>query len=298
KAIAGPDPDFGLAPDAPDADRRKRLAEWITSPNNPLFARVIVNRLWQYHFGRGIVATASDFGFNGSRPTHPELLDWLARSLQENGFRLKPIHRLIVTSATYRQSATLRADGMKTDSDNRFLWRRSPQRLTAEEIRDAALVFSDRIDRQTGGEGYRDVRHFQYKGSNFYESIEEASESLLRRTIYRFSPRGGRNPFLDTFDCPDPSVTTPQRPETTTPLQSLALMNNPLMFQMADSFAKHVERQHASDVGQQIQLACETAYARPAGAEETAAAQRFVQQFGLASFCRVLLNSNEFLYVR
>ncbi|MCA9200516.1 MAG: DUF1553 domain-containing protein, partial [Planctomycetales bacterium] len=295
-AIQGIDPKFGLPPNATDAERRQALANWVTDANNPLFARVIVNRLWHAHFGKGLVATPSDFGFNGGQPTHPELLDWLASQLQDNGFRLKELHRLMVTSATYRQSSTLRADAAQIDADNRWLWRMTPRRLTAEEIRDAALLFGKRLDRRVGEIGYRDVRHFEFKGSNFYESIEEPDQ-LLRRTVYRFTPRGGRNPFLDTFDCPDPSVTTPLRATTTTPLQALALMNNPLVFQLADAFAERVALE-ANQTSHQIDRIYHIAYGRAVSNEETETAHTFVEQFGLSAFCRIVLNSNEFLYVR
>ncbi|MCA9059285.1 MAG: DUF1553 domain-containing protein, partial [Planctomycetaceae bacterium] len=298
RAIAGLSADFGLTPDAPEQDRRRKLAEWITSRGNPLFSRVIVNRLWQYHFGHGIVTTTSDFGFNGGRPSHPDLLDWLASQLPQDGFHLKSIHRLIVTSATWRQSAEINEEGMRIDADNRLLWRRTPQRLNAEEIRDAALVFSGQLDRTVGGQGYRDVRHYQYKGSNFYESITETDDASRRRTIYRFAPRGGRNPFLDTFDCPDPSVTTPQRAETTTPLQSLALMNNELVFSLSDRLAARIRDEAGPDLTSQLNLAMEMIYGRIATAEDSTAITPFVAQYGLESLCRVMLNSNEFLYVR
>lgn len=297
-AVTGKSSDFGLAPDASDADRRLKLAEWIADRDNPLFSRVIVNRLWQYHFGQGLVATPSDFGFNGGQPSHPDLLDWLAQRLLSEGYRLKPMHRLMVTSATYRQSSAPNIAAAKIDADNRLLWRKPPLRLEAEEIRDAVLVATGQLNAAVGGVGYRDVRHFQFKGSNFYESIDEAGPESRRRTIYRFSPRGGRNPFLDTFDCPDPSVTTPKRAATTTPLQSLALMNNALVFQMADDFANRMQREAGDSPAAQIKLVYLVAYAREAEEPEVQSAALFVGEHGLPSFCRVVLNSNEFLYVR
>lgn len=297
-AVTGQSSDFGLAPDASDADRRLKLAEWITDRDNPLFSRVIVNRLWQYHFGQGLVATPSDFGFNGGHPSHPDLLDWLAQKLRSDCYRLKSMHRLMVTSTTYRQSSSPNIAAAKIDADNRLLWRKSPLRLEAEEIRDAVLVATGQLNAAIGGVGYRDVRHFQFKGSNFYESIDEAGPEARRRTIYRFSPRGGRNPFLDTFDCPDPSVTTPKRAATTTPLQSLALMNNALVFQMADDFATRMQREAGDSTVAQIKLVYRVAYAREADEQELQSAVPFVVENGLASFCRVILNSNEFLYVR
>ncbi len=298
-AVVGVNPDFSLAADAGDADRRLRLAEWITHRDNPLFARVIVNRLWQYHFGSGLVTTASDFGFNGGTPSHPELLEWLAMTLRENGYRLKSMHRLMVTSAAYRQVSTRNVQSAKLDTDNRWLWRKSPLRLEAEEVRDAILVASRQLNSTVGGVGYRDVRHFEFKGSNFYESIDESASDSLRRTLYRFAPRGGHNPFLDTFDCPDPSTTTPRRATTITPMQALALMNNDLVFQMADKFATRVQREvgETGTTVQQINAVYAHAYGRTANKSELDLGCRFVEKNGLASYCRVIFNSNEFLYV-
>lgn len=296
-AVTGESPDFGLAPDASDADRRLKLAEWVTHSDNPLFARVMVNRLWQYHFGQGMVTTPSDFGFNGGQPSHPDLLDWLSQEFRRGGYHLKRMHRLIVTSATYRQSSALNPAAAKIDADNRLLWRKTPQRLEAEEIRDAVLVATGKLNSAIGGVGYRDVRHFEFKGSNFYESVNETGPESLRRTIYRFSPRGGRNPFLDTFDCPDPSVTTPKRAATTTPLQALALMNNALVFSLADDFAARIQREAGDSTESRVKLVCLVAYGREADQQEVRLASKFVNEQGLASYCRVILNSNEFLYV-
>jgi hypothetical protein len=156
-AVTGPDADFGLHENSPDAERRKKLAEWITHPNNPLFPRVIVNRLWHHHFGTGLVATPNDLGFNGGQPSHPGLLDWLAWELKRNGYRLKHIHRVMVTSSAYRQSSEPNARGMALDADNRYLWRKSPVRLDAESLRDAMLLVSGKLNRQMGGPGFRDV---------------------------------------------------------------------------------------------------------------------------------------------
>jgi hypothetical protein len=297
RAVPGIQPDFDLPPDASDADRRKKLAEWITHRDNPLFARVIVNRLWHYHFGQGLVTTPSDFGYNGGKPSHPALLDWLAQSLRQHDYRLKPIHRLIVTSAAYRQSSKPNPAAAKLDVGNRLLWRKSPQRLEAEAIRDAVLAVAGQLDPQVGGRGYRDVRHFAFKGSNFYEPLAETGSQQRRRTIYRFAPRGGRNPFLDTFDCPDPSATAPQRASTTTPLQALALMNNALIFQTADLFAERVTRDAGQDVEKQTALLYRLAYGRIADADEIRSASRFAKEHGLPALCRVVLNSNEFVFI-
>jgi hypothetical protein len=297
-AVPGGGSDFGLSVDAPDAERRRKLAEWIASPNNPLFARVMVNRMWHYHFGQGLVPTPSDFGFNGGKPSHPELLDWLASQFQASGFRMKHMHRLIVTSATWRQASAPNEAALRIDAENRLLWRKSPQRIEAEAIRDAILVVTNRLNPEVGGRGYRDVEHFKFKGSNFYGLLDETETKTYRRTIYRFMPRGGRNPFLDTFDCPDPSATAPKRATTITPLQALSLMNNSLVFAMADDFALRVQRDASDAVDRQIRLVYEMAYGREADDSEVELGANFAATHGLASFCRVILNSNEFLYLR
>ena len=298
RAIDGCESDWHLDQGANDYERRIQLARWVTDRHNPLFARVIVNRLWQYHFGQGLVATPSDFGFNGGQPTHPALLDWLASQLIQNDYRLKPLQRLIVTSETYRQTSQPREAALKIDADNKYLWRSSPQRLEAETLRDALLVVTDRLDRQVGGDGYRDMRHYFFKGSHFYELLSETGPDARRRTIYRFTPRGNQNPFLSTFDCPDPSATTPRRPVTTTPLQALALLNNAMVFDLADHFAKRIQARAGTDIDAQIETAFELAYARPATNDEVKHCRAFIQQQDLAALCRVIFNSNEFLYVR
>jgi hypothetical protein len=297
-AVPGGEAGFGLAPDAPDAERRIRLADWITHRDNPLFVRVMVNRVWHYHFGQGLVTTPSDFGFNGGRPSHPELLDWLASQFQAMGYRLKPLHRLIVTSATYRQASAPAEANSRIDADNRLLWRKAPQRLDAEELRDAVLVVTGRLSPEIGGRGYRDVEHFKFKGSNFYKLLEEATFETHRRTIYRFTPRGGRNLFLDTFDCPDPSTTAPKRANTITPLQALSLMNNSLVFTMADYFAAQVKQEAGDEVKTQVSRVYLRAFGREATPEEIDLSDDFIASHGLAAFCRVILNSNEFLYLR
>jgi hypothetical protein len=303
RAVTGVSSDFGLPAEAADADRRRKLADWITHPDNPLFARVAVNRIWQYHFGQGLVATPGDFGFSGGQPSHPELLDWLAIRFRESGYRVKTLHRLILNSAAWRQSSAWRADAAAVDGENRLLWRKSPQRLEAEALRDTLLAVTGRLDRTIGGRGYRDLRHFKFKGSNFYESLVESAEAdagvgVWRRTIYRFAPRGGRNSFLDTFDCPDPSAAAQRRASTTTPLQALALLNNDLTFEMSETLAERVVREGAVGPEAGIQAVLRLILGRDAAPEELQECEPFVRKHGLAAWCRVLLNSNEFLYVR
>jgi hypothetical protein len=275
-SLAAISADFGLAPQAPEGERRLRLAHWITEPRNPLFRRVVVNRLWQAHFGSGLVETPSDLGFSGGQPSNPELLDWLATEIVERGWSLKAMHRLIVTSAAYRQASTLDPAGMAKDSGDRSLWRKAPTRLEAEMVRDAMLAISGRLDRSLGGPSFLDQVVTRSNGSNIESHVEvdPSKPGLNRRTLYRAWVRGGRSGLLDAFDCPDPSSTTPRRAVTTTPIQALALMNNAL-----------------------VDRAFRLAFGRLPDAEERAKAIALVEKFGASTLARVLFNSNEFLYV-
>lgn len=297
----GLSPEFGLSPDAPEADRRMKLAEWLTDPRNPLTPRVLVNRLWHHHFGRGIVDTPSDFGFNGGRPSHPELLDYLAAQLIADGWRIKSIHRLIVTSATYRQASNV-ADslGRSADGGNRLLWRQESRRLEGESVRDAVLAVSGALNLRVGGPSYRDMKVDGGKmGTNaeFLGPAEDAGYESDRRTVYRLWARAGNNPMLSALDCPDPSVMSPRRVQTTTPLQALSLLNSPFIERSAALFAERVRRGCRGDAERQASWAFETALGRPPKPEELEPICRFVEQRGLEQFCLVLFNTNEFLFV-
>ncbi len=296
EAIRGVSADFQLPKDAPDAARRVRLAKWITHQANPLFARVIVNRLWHYHFGRGLIANPSDFGLHGGEPSHPHLLDWLASAIRERGWSLKNIHRLILTSATYQQASAWRAEAKEIDADNRFLWRHPPQRLDAEPLRDAMLQISGQWNRTMGGPGYYDFTTYIHN-TQFYEMIDPAGHTYHRRSLYRTWVRSGRNAFLDVFDCPDPSVATPKRAVTTTPLQALSLLNNSFVLRMAQHFADRVETEAQGNLSEKVSHALMLVYGRKVETKELEEAVAFVEQHGLAALCRVLFNSNEFLHV-
>ena len=295
-AITGVDPEFGLKTDSADQSRRAKLAYWITDENNPLFARVIVNRLWHHHFGVGIIDSPNDFGFNGGRPSHPELLDWLAAELIDSGFRLKHIHRLILNSKTYQQASQHRPDCSRIDRDNRLLWRYSPRRLDAETLRDSILFVAGQINLRKGGPPYRDFET-RVHNSQFYEMVDRDDPDVYRRTIYRTWIRSGRSHLLDVFDCPDPSTTAPKRTVTTTPLQALTLMNNSFMLRMADRFAERIVKEAGSDTTNQIAMTYRIAYGRSPSADESEQAVRFVQDHTLPALCRVVLNSNEFIHV-
>lgn len=293
--LGGSAVNFGAA-DMPESQRRIALANWITDPHNPLTARVIVNRLWHHHFGRGIVGTPSDFGYGGERPSHPELLDWLAAELIRADWSLKHIHRLIVSSQTYRMtSRSSNPAAMQVDSDNRLLWRMNARRLEAEAIRDTVLVVSDKLNPQMYGPGYRDF-DYQEAYAPIYTYKTADTPQLSRRSIYRFIVRTTPQPFLSTLDCPDPATLTPSRNVTTTALQSLALFNNDFMLRQSRYFAQRLADETAG-VDEQIRLAFQLALARPASPEELAAARRLVDKQGLHHLCRVLLNTNEFVNI-
>jgi hypothetical protein len=298
-ALRGPSPDFGLAADAPEGERRRRLAAWVTDPSNPLFARAAVNRLWEGHFGAGIVETPSDLGFNGGRPSHPELLDWLAAELAAQGWSLKAIHRRIVTSATYRQSSRLDPKAQRGDAGNRLLWRMTPRRLEAEMVRDAMLSVAGMLDVSLGGPSFRDFEIVKAPGTAalLYPPIDPTRPGLDRRTLYRAWARGGRNALLDAFDCPDPSAAAPRRAVTTTPIQALALMNNALVLHLSDRLAGRLEREVGPDAGRQVDRAYRLAFGRLPEPDERARAVALVERFGPAALARAIFNSNEFLYV-
>ncbi len=289
---------FELASTADEAERRLGFAKWITSTQNPLFARTIVNRVWQYHFGIGLVRTPNDLGFNGGQPSHLELLDWLSTSLIDSHFSLKNLHRQIVNSAAYRQSAALNPQALSIDADNRLLWRRAPFRLSSEMLRDSMLVVAGAMNCVGGGPGYQDFRPFLRGGTQFYERTDPTTPNSHRRTVYRTWARGGTNPLLDVFDCPDPSTLTPTRSYTNTPLQSLALLNNSFSMRMAEQFAERLQRAVGDDQQQAIRLGYAIVYYRSPDPAELKLGWSFIQQHGLVAWCRVLLNSNEFLYVR
>jgi hypothetical protein len=292
----GPKADFGLKPDSLDADRRKKLAAWVAAPENALFARVIVNRVWHYHFGTGIVETPNDLGFNGGRPSHPELLDWLASELASRRWSLKSLHKLIVTSTTYRQASGPSAAARAEDADNRLLWRYKPHRLSGEAIRDGMLAVSGLLNREVGGKGFSDYKVRDFNGTAYFEPFDPIGPEFHRRSIYRFTPRGANQGLLDTFDCPDPAAAAPRRSVTTTPLQALALWNNGFALRAVDAFAARVGNE-ATGIENQVRRAWQLAYQRDPTPVEARLAVRLVTDHGLKALCRVLFNSNEFLTV-
>jgi hypothetical protein len=295
-SVRGVSADFELTSDAPDGERRRRLAAWITSRDNPLFARVMVNRLWHYHFGVGLVETPSDFGFNGGRPSHPELLDYLAAEFIDSGHSLKHLHRLIVLSDTYQQASTPRRDALFKDAETRLLWRKRPQRLDAETLRDAMLSGAGLLNRRVGGKGFSDYRETFLNGTTYFEPFDPSGPEFQRRSVYRFMPRGANQGLLDAFDCPDPAAAAPRRALTTTPTQALALWNNAFTLRMAEAMAYRVQTE-ADTLDQRLQRAWQLAHQRDPRTDELELARTLVKEHGLPALCRVLFNSNEFLTV-
>jgi hypothetical protein len=282
-----------------EAERRAALARWITEPRNPLTWRSIVNRVWHYHFGRGLVATPNDFGRMGSFPSHPELLDWLSTTFLETGGSLKRLHRLIVTSAVYRQSSRTDPSLASIDDDNRWLWRQQRRRLDAECIHDAILQIAGRLDPIMGGPS---VRQFRLSPGVHvtpvidYSAYEWESSGSGRRSVYRFLFRTLPDPFFDALDSADASQLTAVRNESTTALQALVLLNDPFVLTESGHLARRLERlalRRADQIGVLFSLA----YNRVPMPEELSLLSAYAGRHGLANLCRLIVNSNEFLFL-
>lgn len=285
--------------DKPDDEGRRRaaLAEWIVSPKNPLTWRSIANRVWHYHFGKGIVDTPNDFGANGGRPSHPELLDWLACEIRDH-VSIKQLHRVIVCSRAYRQASRHDEAAAKIDAENRLLWRMNRLRLDAESIRDSVLAVSGKLDLTMGGPGY-DLFRFKDDHSPIYDhtALERIHDpKTYRRTIYRFTVRSVPNPFLDCLDCADPNINTPVRNTTLTALQALSLLNNPFIVKQAEFFAERLKKA-SPEVERQIEEAYRLAFARLPSSEERTLLAEYARKHGLTGACRLLFNANEFVFV-
>ena len=289
---------FILPADAPEGARRVALAHWITDNRNPLTWRVIVNRVWHYHFGRGLSDTPNDFGRMGSLPTHPELLEWLAVDFRDSGQSLKKLHRLIVTSATYRQSSLGNPANEKIDTSNAFLWRMNRRKLEAEAVNDSVLSVAGKLDLTMGGPGFQDFVIDKPAHSPHYEYDQHDVEDPKshRRSVYRFIVRSQPQPFLTVLDCADPSMTVATRNETVNALQALAMRNNRLTVAMAKHFATRVSKD-ASTPPAQIDLAFRLALGRPPSANEAEAMSVYVREHGLTNLCRLIFNLNEFNFV-
>ncbi len=284
-----------IPPDSSEPLGRLALADWIVDPKNPLAPRVIVNRLWHYHFGEGLVSTPSDFGANGARPTHPELLDWLASELVAKNWSLKAIHRLILTSAAWRQSSASRPEGMAVDAGARLLWRYPPRRLEAEALRDAILAVSGALDLRMGGPGF-DLFEPNANYVKVYAPRTVFGPAEFRRMIYQTKPRMELDPVFGAFDCPDGGQVAPRRNVSTTPLQAMGLLHSPFMLQQASLLADRLERE-ASGLDARVERAFRLAFGRDPAAAELSAAATLARTRGLPELCRALFNANEFVTV-
>jgi hypothetical protein len=290
---------FGLTEQAAEGERRAALARWIADNKNVLTWRSIVNRVWQYHFGAGIVDSPSDFGRMGSKPSHPELLDWLAVWFRDDAkASLKLLHRLIVTSAVYRQASAHRSDAASMDAENRLLWRMNRARLDAESVRDSVLAVAGKLETTLGGPS---VQMFYFKDDHSpvydYARFDPDAAGAYRRSIYRFIVRSVSDPFMDRLDCPDPSVQTPKRSTTLTAIQALALLNNPFMVRMSEHIADRVRQTSPDANDAQVRSAVRLVLGRPAADREVTLFTGYLQKHGLENLCRLLLNTNEFLFV-
>jgi hypothetical protein len=326
-SVLDPNPAVIPPPSAQTTGRRTILANWIASKDNPLTARVLVNRLWQHHFGQGLVATPNDFGFSGSPPTHPALLDWLAVEFMESGWSIKHLHRLIVCSAAYRQVSTVDARKQVVDPDNRLLWRQNLCRLEAETLRDAQLLVAGKLRPMSSGPPrwpevpmevlqanpvvLESEKEMEGRPEGWYTSPGEEADV---RTVYTIQKRSIPEPLLQVFDLPDAVTSCGRRNQSTVAPQALALLNGAFGVRMARAFADRVAREAGNEPVKQVKRAVWLALSRPPAPDE----QRMLvdmltrhrqlhqrqssekvnpQRAALVDLCRALLNANEFLYI-
>ncbi len=289
---------FDLASNASESQRRLRLAQWLVRPDHPLTWRSIVNRIWLYHFGRGLVETPNDFGRMGAKPSHPELLDFLAVWFQQHGGSWKKLHRLIVMSAVYRQSSASRADAEKIDAGNRFLWRANRRRLEAEAVRDTMLALAGRLDLRMYGPSFQDfvIEHPEHSPHYEYGKVDPADARFHRRAIYRFLVRSQPQPMMQILDCADPSMSVPQRQQTTTPQQALVLLNNELSIWAAAQMAERLEAS-GEEPDELVRRLFRRAVQRVPDQQERQWLAEYARKHGLAAACRIVLNLNELIYV-
>ncbi len=298
-------------PDDEKGSGRLELAGWVTDARNPLTARVMVNRIWHWHFGVGLVATPDDFGARGEPPTHPELLDYLASRFMESGWSIKKLHRMILLSRVYQSASGYDPKNALKDSKNAYLWKFNRRRLDAEEIRDSLLAMSGNLDPAPGGEppftpemSWRYTQHTPFIGA-------DKDFATNKRSVYLMQQRIRRQPFLDLFDGSDPNAVTGVRPLTTPALQALYTMNDPFFHQQADALAVRVGMAYSSEA-ERLDYAFRLLYGRAPGPEEVRDARQFLtaaraslagtevpddrkNREALASLMRVLLSSSEFL---
>jgi hypothetical protein len=259
--------------------------------------RSIVNRVWHYHFGAGLVDSPNDFGHMGSLPSHPELLDWLATEFRDSGGSFKKLHKLIVMSSVYRQASTGNATNARIDGENRYLWRGNRQRLDAESLRDSMLVASGKLDLTMGGPS---VQQFFFKDDHSpvydYARFDPDDPANFRRSVYRFIVRSVPDPLMDRFDCPDVSMVSAKRTTTITAIQALAQMNNPFVLKQAEHLAERIQSM-SSAPAEQVQLTYRLVLQRKPEPAERTALLDYLERFGLRNLCRLMLNTNEFIFV-
>jgi hypothetical protein len=290
---------FEVADPHDEGQRRAALARWLAAEQNGIVWRSIANRMWHYHFGRGLVDTPNDFGLMANEPSHPDLLESLAADFRDQGGSLKRLHRQIVTSATYRQVSGHRSDCAAADGDNRLLWRANRQRLEAEQIRDALLVFADRLDDRIGGPSMK--QYIESPGVQItpvvdYLGFDPDRPEHARRSVYRFLFRTLPDPYHAALDCPDASQWAPVRNESLTALQALALLHDRLLIRASDHFANRLQRETAQPA-EQVRLLYRHVLLRDPADQDLAVVLPYLARHGLANTCRMLLNANEFLYV-
>ena len=283
---------------ATDGKRRQQLANWLADPQHPLVARVMVNRIWQGHFGRGLVETPNNFGRQGSAPSHPELLDWLAAEFVDRGWSVKRMHKSIMLSSAYRLSSEFEPTNAETDPENRYFWRMNRRRLSAENLRDAVLAVSGELNLKTGGRPVlpplsAEARLGMWDRNDWPESLDPAEHK--RRSVYIFAKRQFPYPMFKTFDAPDAAASCGRRDVTTVAPQALTLLNSEFMLRSAQSFADRLAGE--SDPRRKADLAWELALARPPEPQEREAAVKMLARAGPEEFGLMLFNLNEFVYV-
>jgi hypothetical protein len=288
-------------PDANSSWRRRGFAEWIASPDNPLTARVMVNRLWQHHFGEGIVRTPSNFGKTGEAPSHQDLLDWMAIEFVKRGWSMKQMHRLMLTSEAYQMASNDIAGNLAIDPENRLFWRAARQRLDAETIRDAMLSVAGTLDPTLGGPcifPYINPDLFQSSTKRTWPGKPDSDPSTWRRSLYVFSKRSIRYPLFETFDQPNLINSCDRRNRSTIAPQALLLMNNAFVIEHSRRFAERLKKEAGSDPQAQVDRAWRLALGRLPHEDERAGALQYMResQEGLAGLCHALFNLNEFVY--
>ncbi|MGE3780123.1 MAG: DUF1553 domain-containing protein, partial [Pirellulaceae bacterium] len=300
-----------LADDLPSSGRRLALARWLASPKNPLTSRVLANRIWQHHFGRGIVRSSSDFGFQGTAPTHPELLDWLASDLVDGGWRMKRLHKQIMMSRAYQMSSGSVPDGLAKDPENNLFWRFNPRRLSAEEIRDSILAVNGSLnqDKMFGPSIYvkipADVLAGQSRPGDGWG--QSSTSDAHRRSVYIHVKRSLAPPILTSFDAADTDNSCPVRFTTTQPTQALGMLNSDFLHAAAETFATYLRRQGGSDVATQVGTGLRRVLQREPSEREIERGVEFIRslqhrheltdEVALRMFCLAALNLNEFVYL-